>query len=341
MKARGCFTGTFVLMLFALASFTFYRNQYPSGISDWIPGSKSGNIPEVFQPDLSDITKYVSVPIPAESNAENILDMKSIINLPGWLRHEKQGLKKVALLEKLTVTTRGDDKEEITAWDNFFYGMTEGLMLEMGAMNGKDFSVSHFFETSADWRVILIEGNPSLATHLAENRPKALNFNVAICDKPGQVHFISMGGLSGVDGVLEFMSQGYLKACYPELLMSPGNETLDWEKVKTDNRVSLIQCLPLANILAPLKINHLNFFLLDVEGGELNILKAIDFAKITFDVIAVETDRGLDDAAATQAYVDAVSELLTSKGYVLWTRKLGRNSWFLHPSFTPSAKPKQ
>ncbi len=56
--------------------------------------------------------------------------------------------------------------------------------------------------------------------------------------------------------------------------------------------------------------------MLDTEGGELDILKAIDFDKIRFDVIAVETDRGTDSEKDTKNYVDSVIQFLTSKGFI-------------------------
>ncbi len=51
-----------------------------------------------------------------------------------------------------------------------------------------------------------------------------------------------------------------------------------------------VLCLPLDAVLNPLGIWHVNFFVLDVEGAELAVLKAIDFSRLSFDVLCVEAD---------------------------------------------------
>ena len=48
--------------------------------------------------------------------------------------------------------------------------------------------------------------------------------------------------------------------------------------------------LPLSSILGQLGARHINFFSLDVEGGELSVLQTLDFGRVRFDVIVVEAD---------------------------------------------------
>lgn len=245
-----------------------------------------------------------------------------MLNLPEWYRRQDWGLRRDPALDNVTVTTRGMDKEEITAWNEFFFGTGGGVMLELGAMNGQNFSVSSFFEESADWRSILIEANPTLSSQIFANRPNAISFNAAICDQVRTVHYFDedAGGLlSGGSAIMEFKF----------------GEGQDYEKMEGNPKVTKILCVPLSHLLSPLGIRHINFFLLDVEGGELSILKRVDFDQIKFDVIAVETDRGNLGADETAKYVDEVIELLRGKGYSLWERKLGRNSWFMSPDFVP------
>ena len=45
-----------------------------------------------------------------------------------------------------------------------------------------------------------------------------------------------------------------------------------------------IQCLPLYSILLALDVTTVDFFSLDIEGSELEILKTIPFDKVTFKV---------------------------------------------------------
>jgi hypothetical protein len=38
------------------------------------------------------------------------------------------------------------------------------------------------------------------------------------------------------------------------------------------------------------RITHINFLVLDVEGADISILELIDWARMTFDVVMVQTD---------------------------------------------------
>ncbi len=70
-----------------------------------------------------------------------------------------------------------------------------------------------------------------------------------------------------------------------------------------------VPCLPLHDVLGPLGIQHINFYVLDVEGGELMVLKSVDFSRLSFDVIVVEAD------GTNQTKDEAVQQLLAGAGY--------------------------
>jgi hypothetical protein len=46
------------------------------------------------------------------------------------------------------------DQEDVWLYENWFYGMTEGVIMESGALNGILFSNSRLFETFANWTAI-------------------------------------------------------------------------------------------------------------------------------------------------------------------------------------------
>ena len=52
-------------------------------------------------------------------------------------------------------------------------------------------------------------------------------------------------------------------------------------------------------------INHIDFMSLDIEGGELDVLKSIDFDKYSFGLITVEYNDNYDE----------ILKLMNSKGY--------------------------
>ena len=85
-------------------------------------------------------------------------------------------------------------------------------------------------------------------------------------------------------------------------------------------------------MLDDVKMQHFDYFSLDVEGGELAVLQAINFSTFSFDVIVVEADG--HDAKREQAVI----RLLRSNGY-RYLAHVKRNDWFLNAGFVPMRNP--
>ena len=104
---------------------------------------------------------------------------------------------------------------------------------------------------------------------LRKVRKCAHRLQMAVCATASRVHFVTNGAFSGV---LEFMP-GYQKTPPRRVAALPTLECrrLDW-------------------VLEQFGVTHVDFFSLDVEGGELQVLQTLDWSRITMDVIVVETD---------------------------------------------------
>jgi FkbM family methyltransferase len=204
---------------------------------------------------------------------------------------------------------KAQDAEDHFAIDNFFRNHVRGgLILESGALDGKVFSTSWAFEKVLGWRAIHIEANPHTYSDLIKNRPEALNINAALCLEHQTVHLIYHEEKKPVGGIWEFMSPEFKKQW--------------WSEVKDINSLPSVMCTPLAPLLQLFDISHVNFWVLDVEGAELEVLQATDFERVTFDVIAME-NLGLDMEK------DRVTvSFLVNKGYVVYA-KVSRNVWFV------------
>ena len=110
----------------------------------------------------------------------------------------------------------------------------------------------------------------------------------------------------------------------------------DWSLHQSEAAVQKVQCVQLAQVFAQTGIRHVNFFMLDVEGGELDVLKSVDWHSVVFDVIAVETCANCPDMRPP-GYLLEVKEFLASHGYVFDFDHL-RNSWFHNKqSFQPNS----
>lgn len=179
-----------------------------------------------------------------------------------------------------------------------------GFYIEMGAHNGIVNSNTYFFEKNLNWKGILIEPS-NYFNDLKKNRSKSNKFYKTICVPFNLKKKISFEQIGPYSRVKELISNKYLK----------------WHKFKSKS----IENIYGKKMIKSLKTNTLNellkkskapklidFFSLDVEGSELNVLKGIDFKKFNFTYLLIEiTD--LDSGK----YVKKVKNFLKNKGYFL------------------------
>jgi hypothetical protein len=167
--------------------------------------------------------------------------------------------------------------------------------------------------------------------------PKSFGVVAAICEDATEVHYHPK---AFTGGILEFMSPFFLESYMKEIWdlgKPPGNLTsIDWENdpVVKREEVQVLDCVRMSTILKKARVNHVNYFILDVEGAEYEVLKTIPWKHVTFDVFCIETE----EKSRPQGYEQLVTDYMSSKGYLKHTRQ-GRNTWFIHKHFTPSSKP--
>jgi len=80
-----------------------------------------------------------------------------------------------------------------------------------------------------------------------------------------------------------------------------------------DRDASYIQCFPLEAILAAVRSPKVNLFILDIEGYELAVLRAIDWSKVDIEVLTVEVEHAgvfMKDSSPT-----IIEEFMKDKGY--------------------------
>jgi FkbM family methyltransferase len=163
-----------------------------------------------------------------------------------------------------------------------------GVFVEIGALDGIRYSNSYFFERALGWKSILIEANPISYEQLVRNRPGAINVHAAMC--PGRdTAFIGTGATGGVVGT---MSSAH------------GHAWLH----NTDKAIR-VPCKTFNDIFSRHGITHINVFVVDVEGGELSVLQAMDW-RVRVDVWVIELD-GTNNAKDLR-----VRHLLLAHGYV-------------------------
>ncbi len=77
-------------------------------------------------------------------------------------------------------------------------------------------------------------------------------------------------------------------------------------------------------------IDTIDLLSLDVEGGELEVLRTVDFSILRVGVLVVEAD-GHNESKNSEVRKILLSNKFTYHGAV------GNNNWFLGPAYVPSA----
>jgi FkbM family methyltransferase len=142
----------------------------------------------------------------------------------------------------------------------------DGFFIELGAMNGVEFSNTLFFERELGWNGILIEPTPQY-NQLVINRPNCHNFNYAVSETDGEVEFLGSHALGGV-----------LSTMHDDHRLGWG---LDKELSYT------VKSKPISNLIKNIEIKKVDLFSIDVEGGEYEVLKTFDWS-IPVYIILIE-----------------------------------------------------
>jgi hypothetical protein len=164
-----------------------------------------------------------------------------------------------------------------------------------------------------------VEASAGSYAALKRSRPEQATVHVAVCDKPSVVHYAD-GGADCCRGIPEFMERPFLESWHPSLVGG------DFSPLR------LVACVPLQLVLDRFGVQHVNFFVLDVEGAELRALQSLNFDLVSFDVIVIEAD------GISPTNDRAVQGLLRSHGYKHHKHD-GYNDWFVREGFEPSSGP--
>jgi FkbM family methyltransferase len=219
--------------------------------------------------------------------------------------------------------SKAQDEEDIMLYENWFYGMKDGLLLESGACQGDSLSLGYLFENFAKWSAINVEPDPSVFRILKSNRRNAINVFTALCSNDNKVfHYTdAMGYGSPVRGFIEFMDQKFLKKYHPDIF---NNKTALEDLAK-------MRCVTVKNLLKSLAVPRLDIWILDVEGAEEEVLLGTDFSAIHIDAIVMENDGFDPDKDRRKVAILETNDFSCTQ--------IDRNVFCKHKTFHPSTKP--
>jgi FkbM family methyltransferase len=170
-----------------------------------------------------------------------------------------------------------------------------GYYVEIGANDGISQSNSLYFERKKNWSGILVEPDKHNFRLLTRNRKKRNKFFNCAC-------------------VSFDFKENFIKFIYSDLMSVTINDKSEFDKVNTHAlsgmqflakdeiiKTYLVPAMNLESILEKANAPSLmDFFSLDVEGHELEVLKGLNHTKFRFKYILIETS----EFATISSYLD-------------------------------------
>ena len=155
-----------------------------------------------------------------------------------------------------------------------FGGKKNGYYAEVGAYDGENLSNTYHFE-QLGWTGVLIEPDPEMAERCRRNRPRSRTFQCAAVG-PGDAGEIVLHQVAGG----EVYSTTQLAEAHRRRLCNLG---LGWREVRVPART-------LDSILEETAPASIDFVSIDVEGGELGVLRGFDIRRWKPAFVIVETN---------------------------------------------------
>jgi FkbM family methyltransferase len=173
-----------------------------------------------------------------------------------------------------------------------------GIFVECGAFDGVSESSCKFFEESMNWKGYNIEPYPLAFERLTINRPLSSNHNFALSDNDGSAA-LTIVNHPRFGWNCNNTSLTHTKA-HMDLLIQEGCD-FSTLKVKTRTWRSFIETTG---------IKHVDLFVLDVEGHELQVIEGMCDCPVLPDIICVEFGH-----SGREPIMQALSKL-GERGYV-------------------------
>lgn len=185
--------------------------------------------------------------------------------------------------------------------ETFFKNKKGGVFVEIGAYNGIHLSNSYFFEKELEWQGLCVEPIPEAFEELIKNR-SCICVQGCVAAESGIVDFLRLTGVSTLlSGVVDKYDPKHLERIDREQSLFP-------EEVFKN--IIQVNCYTLNDLLEKNKFYNVDYLSIDTEGGELSILKSIDFQKFHIEIIDVENNY---DDPATRLFLESVGYEFVTK----------------------------
>lgn len=185
--------------------------------------------------------------------------------------------------------------------------VSDGVFVEVGALDGVAGSNTKFFEENLGYSGILIEPQTQYKESILANRTKSTLCACAIHPTQSTVRFL---GNNAAAGIVETMSDTHKTTWYPD-----SRECIE------------VPAYRLGTILNNLQIKHIDFLSIDVEGGELLVLESIDWDCVEIFVVCIEMD-------GTNSEKDAACRTILQRNGFSFQTYLGNNDIWVNLAYS-------
>jgi FkbM family methyltransferase len=221
----------------------------------------------------------------------------------GRLRQRQFGLLRRLEPTGLWASQAGQDR-----WleENVFKGKRNGVFAEVGAFDGINGSNTWFFETFRAWRGLLIEPSPYWAATCRSHRVVPC-LQAAAGGEVRSARFLEVErGYTQMGGLVDSYDEGLM------------------DRVKQDPRYEgreiEVAVRPLGDMLIEHGMTQVDYLSLDVEGAEIEVLRAFPFDRISVTAWSVENHGDKPE----------IAEIMERAGYVR-ARRIGEDDIWVRP----------
>lgn len=188
-----------------------------------------------------------------------------------------------------------------------------GTFIECGAFDGQLECSCKFFEETLGWTGYNLEPSPHIFANLKRNRPDSRNYQIALSNRIGSAPFKLVShpqlGLNYGNGSLTHTAQ------HTQLLREGGCTFSEVEVELTTFRA----------FTERERMHHVDLFVLDVEGHELDVIEGMLGSQVLPDIMCVEVGH---------TPLDQVRNSLARLGYV-YDISSHVNAFFIHQTKLP------
>ena len=194
--------------------------------------------------------------------------------------------------------------EDVFIWQNFInLRCPDGIFVEIGAYDGLTYSNTKFFEDEFSMQGVLIEPSARFA-QLKQNRPNCDCYQLAVGYEAGKIRFL---GHDATAGAIATMTESFRKAWH--------TNSVEYE----------MDSLPFGQILEKSHVKYIDLLSIDVEGGELMVLKTMNW-EIPVYIVVIELD------GYNQEKDEQCRNILRERGFV-FSKRININEFWWNPHY--------